>query len=65
MPSFMVLWMRFAVAALVMSAEIRAPPLVPFAAIAFTFWMSALPFDFNRNLAFGGSLQVTLKVVTS
>jgi hypothetical protein len=41
------------------------PPLVALAAIAFTFWMSALPFDLNRSLAFGGKPHMTLKVVTS
>lgn len=64
-PSRIVLWMRFAVAALVMSAEIKTPPFVAFAAMALSFGRSALPVDFRRRRAFGGSPQVTLDVVTS
>ena len=51
-PSFMVLWIRLAVAALVISAETNTPPLVAFAAMAFTFWTSAFPLDFSRSRAF-------------
>src|SRR6266702_8945214 len=64
-PIFIVLWMRFAVAALVMSADTNTPLLAALAAIAFTFAMSELPFDFNRSRALGGRPQVTLNTVTS
>jgi hypothetical protein len=63
--SFMVAWMRFAVAALVISAETKTLPLVAFAAMAFTFTTSPFPLDFKRSRAFGGRLYVTLNVVTS
>ena len=45
----------------VMSADTSTPLFAALAAMAFTFAMSELPFDFNRSRAFGGSPHVTLK----
>jgi len=54
----MVLWIRFAVAALVISVETNMPPPCAFVAMTFTFWMSELPLDFNRSRALGGPMSL-------